>query len=47
MAKKKSVEPPTISIEQQVKELQKLRETSSAQEQIFIDQQILELTKEH
>jgi hypothetical protein len=44
MAKKKAVEPPTIDTEMLVKELQKKRLEATAQEQIAIDQQLLELT---
>lgn len=44
MAKKKAVEPPTIDTEALVKELQKKRLEATAQEQIAIDQQLLELT---
>lgn len=44
MAKKKAVEPPAIDTEQLIKELQKKREISSAQDQVFIDKQLLELT---
>ena len=46
MAKKKAVEPPTVSTEQLIAELQKKRETASAMEQIAIDQQLLEITKD-
>lgn len=44
MAKKKAVEPPTIDTETLVMELQKKRLDATAQEQIAIDQQLLELT---
>ena len=43
MAKKKAVEPPTINTEDLVKELQAKRETVTAQEQVLIDQQLLEV----
>ena len=45
MAKKKAVEPPTISTEDLIKELQAKREKATPQEQIAIDQQLLEITK--
>ena len=45
MAKKKAVEPPTIDTTALVEELQKKRLEATAQEQIAIDQQLLEITK--
>ncbi len=44
--KKKTVEQPKMDVEQKIKELQELRKISSAQDQMEIDKQLLELTAE-
>jgi len=44
--KKKTEEQPKMDVEQKIKELQELRKISSAQDQMEIDKQLLELTAE-